>query len=63
MFTSVKPHMFCGLLTQPTYSNMKDFGKKMFSASEFTYKGSYKVSGLFSHGQTYVVNFWEVATM
>lgn len=57
MFTSVKPHMFCGLLTQPTYSNMKDFGKKMFSASEFTYKGSYKVSGLFSHGQTYVVNF------
>jgi hypothetical protein len=36
---------------------MKDFVKKMFSAFEFTYKGSSKVSGLFSHGQRYVVNF------
>lgn len=33
MFTSVKPHMFWGLLTQSTYSNM-DFGKKMFSACQ-----------------------------
>jgi len=40
MFTPMKPHIFFGLLTQTTYSNMKGFGKKMFPASEFTHKGS-----------------------